>query len=201
MFIRAGVRRQGAETMKREQFNQVNKLFLVTLILLTSAAFASAQVAAGGNYKLDQSVIAGGGGTSADATGNTYSITGAIGQSIAGSGTNNSIYKVQSGFFTAAPLAPTAATVSVSGRVLTAEGRGIRNVILIMNDSSGSLRTTTTTAFGYYSFNNVPAGETYIITARGKRFSFVQPTQILNVNEDTEDINFIGNPTPSLRDF
>ncbi len=90
-------------------------------------------------------------------------------------------------------LAPTAATVSVSGRVTTASGRGIVSIRLSLTDSSGQTRTATTTTFGYYRFTNVNAGETYIITAKGKRFEFAQPTQILNVNEDADGVNFVAN--------
>ncbi|MGI8882773.1 MAG: carboxypeptidase-like regulatory domain-containing protein, partial [Pyrinomonadaceae bacterium] len=89
-------------------------------------------------------------------------------------------------------LAPTAATVSVSGRVTTASGRGISNVCLTLTDSNGEVRTTTTTSFGYYHFADVRAGETYFLSAVGKRFSFSQPTQVLNINEETDAINFIA---------
>ncbi len=175
-------------------------LFLFVIALSMTLA-ANAQVASGSGYTLEQSVIAGGGGTSADA-GNQFSVTGSIGQPNAGNGANGSPYSLHSGFFTvAAPLAPTAATVSIGGRVLTADGRGIRNVILILTGSSGSLRTTATTTFGYYRFTDVSVGETYIITAKGKRFTFDQPTRVLNIDDDTEDINFIGNPASNLRDF
>ncbi|MEJ7862157.1 MAG: carboxypeptidase regulatory-like domain-containing protein, partial [Pyrinomonadaceae bacterium] len=96
-------------------------------------------------------------------------------------------------------LAPTAAAVSVSGRVQTAQGRGIGNVRLTMTDQSGNMRTTSSTSFGYFRFENVAAGETYIITARGKRFTFSQPSQVLNVNDDTDEINFIGYASSFLR--
>ncbi len=43
----------------------------------------------------------------------------------------------------------TAATVSISGQVLTASGRGIVNVRLSLTDSSGQIRTATSTALGY----------------------------------------------------
>jgi hypothetical protein len=89
-------------------------------------------------------------------------------------------------------LAPTAATVSISGRVMTASGRGIRNVRLTLTDSSGQIRTATTTSFGYYRFDAVQAGETYILSAVGKRYTFSQPLQVLNINEDTEAVNFIA---------
>ena len=91
------------------------------------------------------------------------------------------------------PGSPTAATVTVGGRVTTALGRGIRNVVIRLTDESGNIRSATTTAFGYYRFTDVPAGETYIITAKGKRFTFNQPTQVLNVDDDMIDVNFVAN--------
>lgn len=97
--------------------------------------------------------------------------------------------------------APTAATVSVSGRVMTASGRGIKNVRLTLTDSSGEVKMATTTSFGYYRFDDVPAGETYILSAVGKRFTFNQPTQVLNINEDTTEVNFIANSEKSIGNF
>jgi len=86
----------------------------------------------------------------------------------------------------------TAATVTVSGRVTTAQGRGIRNVVITMFDSSGNTRTAISTTFGYYRFEEVAAGETYIFTARGKRFSFEQTTQVHMILEDTNNIDFLA---------
>jgi hypothetical protein len=90
-------------------------------------------------------------------------------------------------------LAPTAATVSISGRVTSITGRGIRNVRLTLTDSSGQIRTATTTSFGYYRFDDVQAGETYVLTATGKRYTFSQPVQVLNVTEDASEVNFTAN--------
>jgi hypothetical protein len=111
------------------------------------------QVAGNPPYTLEQSVVASGGDTSA---GSQFSTTGTIGQSLTNA-SGNSPYSIKSGFFTAVALAPTAATVTIGGRVLTYDGRGIRNVILTMTDSSGANRTARTTAFGYYRFSDVPA--------------------------------------------
>ena len=88
--------------------------------------------------------------------------------------------------------APTAALVSVSGRVLTAQGRGIRNVVITMTDSSGNPRTATSTSFGYFRFENVMAGETYIFTATGKRFSFGENAQVHSITEDITDLVFVA---------
>jgi hypothetical protein len=100
-----------------------------------------------------------------------------------------------------APAAPTAATVSVSGRVVTASGGAIMNVRLSLTDSQGSVRTTITDSSGHYQFDDVQAGETYILTATGKRLSFSQPVQVLNINEETNQVNFIANSEKRLRVF
>lgn len=89
-------------------------------------------------------------------------------------------------------FATTAASVSVSGRVVTESGRGVRNVVITMTDMLGNVRIATTTGFGYYRFENVAAGETYIFAARGKRFFFAQSAQVHSIIEETNDVNFVA---------
>lgn len=89
-------------------------------------------------------------------------------------------------------LAPTAASVAISGRAMSSTGRGIRNVMIRLTDGEGHIRFASTSAFGYYRFNDVNAGETVIITAKGKRFEFATPSQVLNVNEDASNVNFVA---------
>lgn len=89
-------------------------------------------------------------------------------------------------------LTLTAASVSISGRARTTSGRGIGGVQITLTDSSGSVRTATTSSFGYYRFEDAAAGETYVLTAKGKRFAFDQPTQVINADADIADANFIA---------
>jgi uncharacterized repeat protein (TIGR01451 family) len=89
-------------------------------------------------------------------------------------------------------IAPSAASVTVSGRVLTQRGRGIRNVLVRLVDESGQHRTVLTSTFGYYRFADIPAGQTYTISVSGKKYSFAQPTQVLNLTGDKDDINFVA---------
>lgn len=90
-------------------------------------------------------------------------------------------------------LAPLAANVSVSGRILTANGYAIRNVIVTLTDTNGYTKTTRTSSFGYFHFDEIPVGETYIISVASKRFTFNPSSQVLTVNEELADINFIAN--------
>jgi hypothetical protein len=89
-------------------------------------------------------------------------------------------------------LAPTAATVSISGQVTTATGRGIRNVSITLTDSNGNQREAQTTSFGYYRFDDVAAGETVTITAKARRFRFNQSSIVRTTNDSVADADFIS---------
>ena len=88
----------------------------------------------------------------------------------------------------------TAAGATVSGRILTADGRGIRNATVTMTNPGGETRTVNSSTFGYFRFADVPAGQTYIISAAAKRYKFGQPTQVLNLSADNDDVNFTALP-------
>ena len=88
---------------------------------------------------------------------------------------------------------PTAANASISGRVLTADGRGITNVSITV--SGGNLsepKVVRTSSFGYYSVTDLVAGETYIVEIRAKRYLFTNSTRVINLMEDISDQNFIA---------
>jgi len=137
-----------------------------------------------GTYQIEKSVIASGGGAS---SGGTYSLESTTGQPLAGGFMQGSLYSVFSGFLTP-NLAPTAAGVTVAGRVLTPTGRGLTSATVLLTDAFGNTRTTRTSTFGYYRFEEVEAGQTYIFSVRSKRYQFAP--QVIAVNEDMEDLNF-----------
>lgn len=70
-------------------------------------------------------------------------------------------------------LTPTAAEVTLSGRVTDNYGRGISRALVSATDESGMLRTATTNSFGNYVLRGLPAGAAYIVSVAGtKRFSY-----------------------------
>lgn len=91
-------------------------------------------------------------------------------------------------------FAPTAASVSVGGRVLTADGRGIYKAYISLSDATGGTRTALTNSLGYFRFSNVQAGQIYIITTQHKSYRFVSPTQVLSVSEEISDVDFTASP-------
>ncbi len=83
---------------------------------------------------------------------------------------------------------PTAATVSIRGRVLSPSGRGISRARVLLTNSTGQTRSVMTNPFGYYSFGNVEVGGTYIFEVRDKRYTFTPQT--LSLTEGLTNFNF-----------
>ena len=79
---------------------------------------------------------------------------------------------------------------TVSGRVLTPAGLGLRNATVSLTDSQGVRRTAVTTSFGFYSFDNVRTGASYTIAVSSKRFRFAPQTVPVNGNLTLAD--FVG---------
>jgi hypothetical protein len=84
-------------------------------------------------------------------------------------------------------FAPTAASVSIGGSVLTLDGRGLRNAQVFLTDSNGRVRTAATSTFGYYRFDAVGVGQTYVLNVESEKYRF-QP-QVLIVNEELTELN------------
>lgn len=90
-------------------------------------------------------------------------------------------------------LAPTAATVTIGGRITNSRGRGILRVRVLMVDSNGTARAATTNSFGYYRFNDVAVGQTITVSIVRQKHVFDNNTQILNVVDDNNEVNFVAN--------
>src|SRR5438445_2377704 len=114
---------QGGKIMLNLQnlgrFTHILRITVFVFLLLNFALTIYAQVATGGQFTLDQSVIASGGGTSSSGA---FTVEGTAGQPVAGQKASNSPFSVHAGFWNGEPLGPSAASVTVRGRVQTADG-------------------------------------------------------------------------------
>lgn len=157
----------------------------LALFLLFTLVQVSAQ--SGGQFTLMKSVIGPGGGESA---GGAFSIVGTVGQPTVGENLQNITFDLFNGFWTP-EFAPTSATVSVSGRVLTMPNElGIANAMVIVTDAGGNSRSAITNSFGYYRFDGVTVGETYIFEVRAKGYLF--SPQVIHIVEEINGLNFVG---------
>jgi hypothetical protein len=100
----------------------------------------------------------------------------------AGYGTPNTFRS----YFTINP----AATATVSGKVTTPNGLGLRNAVVTITDTEGIRRTATTSSFGLYSFSDVDTGETQTVSVTTKRYRF--SPQVIQVNGNLSNVDFVG---------
>lgn len=92
-------------------------------------------------------------------------------------------------------LAPLAANASITGRVVTSYGAGIRNAIVVV--TGGGLtepRSYRTNNFGNYRFTDLEVGQTYVLTINSKRFVFTNPTLLITLEDNVSDANFVAYP-------
>lgn len=166
-------------------------IFTVLLLLLALSGLTSAQT--GGPFAITQSVIAAGGERS---TGGSFTLDSTSGQPVAGNAASGTPFIITSGFWNFTPLAPTAAAVSITGRVKAANGAGIRNVVVRLASPNGSTKIARSSSFGYYRFDEVLAGETYILSVLSKRFIFAQASVTIGVFDEITGLDFIADPLP-----
>lgn len=92
-------------------------------------------------------------------------------------------------FTSLAVFVPTAAGVSVSGRVTTPNGNGLTGAVVTLTDGQGVSRSATTASFGYFRFDDVPAGENYIVAVRSKRYVFAP--RLISLSDEITDLDFV----------
>ncbi|MBP9110999.1 MAG: carboxypeptidase regulatory-like domain-containing protein [Pyrinomonadaceae bacterium] len=86
--------------------------------------------------------------------------------------------------------ATSSANVTISGRVVDQEGRGIPNVNISLGAEFGGRRRATTSSFGFYSFDNVEPGSNYSLGVLSRTFTFTSIN--LFVSNDLTDVNFVA---------
>ena len=88
-------------------------------------------------------------------------------------------------------LAPTASPAGLGGRVVDGTGRGVGGVRVTITDSGGLVNEIAyTNPFGYYRFESLPTGESYIITPSHKRYSFSPDSIFYNHLDEATGLDF-----------
>lgn len=87
-------------------------------------------------------------------------------------------------------IAPTAAGVAVGGMIINAFGRPVNNATITLANNSGLTLRSRSNSFGYYRFDDVPAGADYVLDASAKRYNFTP--QMVSVIDQVLNINIIA---------
>lgn len=89
-------------------------------------------------------------------------------------------------------VAPTAASVTVNGRVTDAFGRAVSRARISAYGVDGGQFIAYTNTFGYYRMTGLLAGSSYVISAKDRRLTFA--SQFVSLGDDLSDVNFVANP-------
>lgn len=86
---------------------------------------------------------------------------------------------------------PTAATTTISGRILSAEGIGLANATVSLLDAkTGQTMTATSNEEGYYNFGNIEVGKDYIISPSVKGYAFSPASKYFSLIDGLTDVDF-----------
>jgi hypothetical protein len=85
---------------------------------------------------------------------------------------------------------PTAASATISGRVLDGKGRPISRAMVSLTDLNGVQRAARANHSGYFRFEGVAAGANYVLTAEAKGYVF-EP-KFVGVNQDAVEQNLFA---------
>jgi uncharacterized delta-60 repeat protein len=84
-----------------------------------------------------------------------------------------------------------ASLARLSGRVTNVGGQGIFGVTVKL---SGPALTAPVLArtnnFGYYNFPDTPIGSGYVVTVNSKRYTFANPSRVVDLGSDLTDVDF-----------
>jgi hypothetical protein len=87
-------------------------------------------------------------------------------------------------------MAPTAAPASISGRVMTSSGAGIRGAVVTVQGLDGGVWSATTNTFGRYEIGGLTAGASYVVTVSSRRYAFANGTQLLSLDDNISGLDF-----------
>jgi hypothetical protein len=82
---------------------------------------------------------------------------------------------------------------------MDSNGIAIEGIQITITDSQGNARMGTTSSSGEYIFNDSQVGETYTVSVFDSRYRFVQSSQMISVNEQGNEVNFIASPLKSRK--
>jgi hypothetical protein len=108
----------------------------------------------------------------------------------AGNGANSDGMTWGDYIYTTSVSSSFSSNVSVSGQVFTSSGAPLRNARVSITGPGGYARSTLTSTFGFFSFPDVPTGETYTVSVFSRTFRF--NPQTITVNSQITDLNFTG---------
>jgi hypothetical protein len=73
---------------------------------------------------------------------------------------------------------------------VTPDGIGIRNAVVTVTGQDGIQKRAVTGSFGYYTFEDVPSGQSYTFSIRSKRYTFTP--SVVSITDSIVGLDFVA---------
>jgi hypothetical protein len=83
---------------------------------------------------------------------------------------------------------PTAAGVTINGRVYSPFGRPVSGAVVRLTNQNGEITTASTNSLGYFRFTDIVAGQTVTISVTAKVGTYAP--QVINLTDNIDELNF-----------
>lgn len=94
------------------------------------------------------------------------------------------------GFATSFACSVDIVPLSISGRITTADGQGLKNATVSIVDQLRTIHRVTTNSFGIYRVDNLQTGGSYTIDVSSKRYRF--PSRVVSITGELANVDFVG---------
>lgn len=163
---------------------------IASLLLILAVSIFPVEAQSGNGFEITESVFASSSSNTVAAV--NFSVDGIVGQHLSGDDLSGSQFSLTSGFWTFTSLVPTAAGVSVDGRVLQSVGYGVSGATISLRGLDGQAYYARSNQFGYFRISDVPAGQTYIVSVSKKGMVF-EPRSI-SILDNVGDLIITARP-------
>ena len=151
--------------------NRRRAFYVFTRVTLIVACCIPLSAQSGGSFQITNSAVAGGGGDSKDVVSGRFGHQSTVGEHAAGTLLQNPPYSQTAGFWASqVAIGPTAASASISGRILTSDGAALAGTAINLGGTHTA--EAITDANGVYSFADLEVGGFYTVTPARANYSF-----------------------------
>ncbi len=92
--------------------------------------------------------------------------------------------------FSLTPFASTAANVSMAGQIRSGKSPISNVTVMIAGGNLTKPLFAKSNSFGNYTFEDLAAGETYVVTVVSNRYNFPQSSIVLNLEDNVANADF-----------
>lgn len=93
---------------------------------------------------------------------------------------------------TVAAIGVSSAPATISGRVVTPQGRAISKASILVTDQNGESLVVLTNSFGYFNAAGLASGQSYVVSVSARGYTFANSSYVVDLSDNIGDLNFVS---------